>query len=101
MHVGVLAQMEFPASIELTRDYQVWIADTGATNHSTPNDRGCTNKRTSEVTAQGAHGPGVRPDCEMDIPSTVCDKYGNELMDFMMTNVVHMSYGNYNLFSVT
>ena len=73
--------MEFPARFEMTRDYQVWIADTGATNHSTPSDRGSTNKRTTDITNQGATGPGVRPACEMDIPRTVYDKYGKELMD--------------------
>ena len=46
----ILTQMEFPARFEMTKDYQVWIADTGATNHSTPSNRGRTKKRTTDIT---------------------------------------------------
>ena len=37
----------------------------------------------------------------MDIPTMVCDKFGNEKTGILMTGVSHMKNGNFNLFSVT
>ena len=94
-------QLEFAATMELLKDKEIWIADTGASNHSTFNDDGCVNKKTSNISSQGAYGAGRTPECEMDIPTMVCDKSVNEKTGILMTGVSHMKNGNFNLFSVT
>ena len=87
--------------MELLKDREVWIADTGASNHSTPYKLGAVNERPSDVLAQGATGAPVAPTCEIDIPTTICDKFGNEKGRLMLTEVGHMADGRYNLFSVS
>jgi len=94
-------QLPFPKSFEILKDPNIWIADTGATHHSTFCKAGGTNKRETEVAAIGATGKAKKPELQMDIPSVVCDKYGNELSEINMTDVSCNQENNFNLFSLT
>ena len=94
-------QLEFAATMELLKDKEIWIADTDASNNSTFNDDGSVNKKPSNISSQEAYGAGRTPECEIDIPTMVCNKSRNEKMGILMTGVSHMKNGNFNLFSVT
>ena len=54
LQLAAAEQLEFPATMELLKDKEVWIADTGASNHTTPWKDGAINKRPSNVLTQGA-----------------------------------------------
>jgi hypothetical protein len=43
----------------------------------------------------------MKPDCEMDIPVTFCDKEGTEKFDNVLGDVQKNERSNFNLFSVT
>ena len=74
-----IQQMQFPATFGLTQDPEVWIADKGTTDHSMPSNPGSISKHKTSIMVKGVHGAVVPPTCKMDIPSIVCDKYGNAL----------------------
>ena len=44
-------QLEVAATMELLKDKEIWIADTGASNHSTFNDDGWVNKKPSNISS--------------------------------------------------
>ena len=96
-----MQKLAIPASFEVLRDHEIWIADTGAYNHGTNSKTGYTNKKATESTLVGATGEAFLVDSEVDIPSTVCDRYGNELSKVKITEVGYNPQGNFNLFSVS
>ena len=91
LQLAEVEQIQFPASLDLLDDREVWIADTGASNHSTPYKFGSINEQPSDVLAQGATGKPVAPTCEVDIPVTACDKFRNEKARIALTEVGHMA----------
>ena len=101
MMLADVKQLEFAATMELLKDKDIWIADKGASNHSTFNNDGCVHKQPINISSQGAYGVGRTPECVMDIPMVVCNKHENEMCSILMTGVCHMKNGNFNLFSIT
>jgi len=79
----------------------VWIADSGASNHVTFSDKGCRNKRIATRSTHGIVGNSVLPKCELDIPCVHFDKDGAQVGEVIITDVSHLPEGNFNLFSVT
>ena len=59
--------------MELLNNHEVWIANTGASNHSTLSKRGAINEQPSKILAQGVTGKPVASTCEMNFPITVYD----------------------------
>ena len=94
-------KLAIPANFELLHDHEIWIADTGASNHSTNSKTGCTNEKATKSTSLGATGEAFPVESEVDIPSTVSDRYGNALSRVKMTEVGYNPKGNFNLFSVS
>jgi hypothetical protein len=79
----------------------MWIADSGASNHVTFSDKGCRNKRITTVLTHGIVGKSVFPKCELDIPCIHYDKDGTQVGEVLITEVSHLPVGNFNLFSLT
>ncbi len=79
----------------------MWIADSGASNHTTVSDKGCRNKRNATGSTHGIVGESVLPKCELDIPCVHFDKDGAQLGEVIITNASPLPEGNFNLFSVT
>jgi hypothetical protein len=79
----------------------MWIADSGASNHVTFSDNGCRNKRNATGLTHGIVGNSVLPKCGLDIPCVHFDKDGAQVGEVIITDVSHLPEGNFNLFSVT
>ena len=77
----VMASMMFPAKLGFLDDPNVWIADTGATVHSTPHRKGMVNmmKATGRDLVTMGNGVNVSASTIARIPGTCSDKYGVEL----------------------
>ncbi len=88
-------------TMDMLKRSDMWIADSGASNHVTFSDKGCRNKRNSTGLAHGIVGNSVLPKCELDIPCVYFDKDGAQLEEVIITDVSHLPKGNFNLFSVT
>jgi hypothetical protein len=87
--------------MDMLKRINIWIADSGASNHVTFKDKGCRNKRIATGSTCGIVGNSVRPKCELNIPCVHFDKDGSQVVEVLITDVSHLSEGNFNLFSVT
>ena len=95
--------LTFAQGVEILKDPNIWIADTGASTHSTPHDYGLINRRNaheSESVTMGV-GAAVKPKQVGDIIGTQYDKYGNQSLKGKMTEVSVIPGGNYNMYSLT
>eukprot|EP00957_Ditylum_brightwellii_P172858 13159298-Ditylum_brightwellii.AAC.1 len=77
--LGFTYMKEFPTSLNLLPDPNVWICDAGASTHAGGHKCGMTKLRE---TKKGNHIMGMNGKQEEStmiakIPGTVCDKYGN------------------------
>ncbi len=88
-------------SMDMLKRTEIWIADSGASNHVTYSDKGCKNKRIETGSTHGLVGNSVLPKCELDIPCVHFDKDGAQVGEVLITDVSHLSEGNFNIFSVT
>jgi hypothetical protein len=55
-------------SMDMLKRTDIWIADSGASNHVTFSDKGCRNKRIATGSTHKIVGNSVLPKCELDIP---------------------------------
>jgi hypothetical protein len=88
-------------SMDMLKKTDVWIANSGASNHVTFSDKGCRNKRIATGLTHGIVGNSVLPKCELDMPCVHFDKDGAQVGRVIITDVSHLPEGNFNLFSVT
>ncbi len=89
------------ASMDMLKRSDMWIADSGASNHVTFSDKGCRNKRIATGTTHGIVDESVLPKCELDMPCIHYDKDGTQVGEVLFTEVSHVPEGNFNLFSLT
>jgi hypothetical protein len=88
--------------MDMLKRTDIWIADSGASNHVTFSDTGCRNKRNATGLTHGIVGNSVLPKCKLDIPCCVhFNKDGAQVGEVIITDVSHLPEGNFNLFSVT
>ena len=73
--------------MDILKDPCIWIADTGATNHSTFSKIGSKNEVASSTQALGLSGKAVAAQKDIDLPGVLCDKYGNEKLPVNLTEV--------------
>jgi hypothetical protein len=86
--------------MDMLKRSDMWIADSGASNHVTFSDKGCRNRRITTGLTYGIVGNSVLPKCELDIPCVQFDKDGAQLGEVIITDVSHLPEVNFNLFSV-
>ena len=55
-----LGKMEIPTTMDILREDDVWICDTGASNHSTNSDAGARNRKDTNSSSVGHVGPAVK-----------------------------------------
>jgi hypothetical protein len=89
------------ASMTMLKRSDMWIADSGASNHVTLDDKGCQNKRNATGLTHGIVGKPVLPKCELDIPYDHFDKDGNQVREVTISDVNHLPKSNFNLSSLT
>jgi hypothetical protein len=87
--------------MDMLKRSDMWVADSGASNHVTFSDKGCRNKRNATGLTHGIVGNSVLPKCELDIPYVHFDKDRAQVGEVIITDVSHLPEGNFNLFSVT
>jgi hypothetical protein len=87
--------------MDMLTKIDMWIAESGASNHVTFSDKGCRNKIIATRSTHGIVGNSVLPKCELDIPCVYFDKDGALVGEVLITDVTHLPEGNFNLFSVT
>jgi hypothetical protein len=98
-----LCALKFPNSMKLLLDPNVWISDTGATVHATPNSSAMVKKSDRNGNASVTMGNGKSEATEWygDLPVTLCDMEGNTKGDSKMTYVAYVPTSKLNLFSLT
>ena len=98
-----LGQLEFPARQEILRDPNVWIADTGASTHSTAHKQGIIKTRdaTGHDAVTVGNGHVESGGLVGNISGHVCDKHGSMLFEATISDVVHVPTNVFNLFSLT
>ncbi len=69
--LGVKNQL---TTMDMLKRSDIWIADSGASNHVTFSDKGCRNIRNATGLTHGIVGDSVLPKCELDIPCVHIDK---------------------------
>ena len=96
-------QMEFPRSLAILMDPNVWVGDTGASVDSTYSKAGATNVREATVDDSVTNGNGSKTGIThlADISGTICDKYGNQMTKAKMKDVKIAPGNKFNLFSIT
>jgi hypothetical protein len=98
-----LCAMKFPNSMKLLLDPNVWIADTGATIHATPNTISMIKKsdRNGNDSVTMVNRKSEATEWYGDLPVTLCDMEGNTKGDPKMTHVAYVPTSKFNLFSLT
>jgi hypothetical protein len=94
--------MTFPQHQELLRDYKFWIADSGASTHSTAHMNGMINVRkgkSSDGMVVGNNQVNVVESIG-DIPGIFYDKYGAAGASATLTNVSYSRDNAFNLLSI-
>jgi hypothetical protein len=97
------APIEFDKSIDLLKDPNVWIGDSGSSTHSTGHSIGIIKMDTSKpgggvVTSSGLE---LKPQGKGQLPITVCDKTGRELVNMTMSSVKYVPGQCFNLMSIS
>eukprot|EP00956_Cyclotella_meneghiniana_P009199 scaffold12643_cov136-Cyclotella_meneghiniana.AAC.2 len=92
--------MEIPATMELLKSNEIWVCDSGASNHFTKSKTGGVNFRSdSGKVSQGMTGAAVK-NAVMDLKLTQYSKVGVIRGEtFKLTDVSYSKSFQYNLFS--
>ena len=98
IEVNLAETSEIPANIEMLNDDNVWVFDTGASNHFTKSNAGATNIRSSVKMSQGMTGNAVSNEL-MDLRLTQYSKSGVRGHTVTLTDVCYNRKFKYNLFS--
>ena len=96
----VFSNIAIPGKMEVLKDEEIWVADSGATSHCSKSARGGTNVRAPSAAAQGITGPAVAAENEMDLSPIVYNCFGQEQSRVTLTDVSCRNGNNFNLFSI-
>jgi hypothetical protein len=78
------------ASMSMLKRSDMWIADSGASNHVTSSSKGCINKRNATGLTHQIVSKSVHPQCELDKTCVHYDKDGNQVGKVIITDVSHL-----------
>jgi hypothetical protein len=96
-------KFSFPETAELLKDKNVWIADNGATVHTTRHKSGMHSlkKVTGDDFITMGNGIAEKAALIGELTGTICNKNGDELTTATISDVVYLPTGQFNLFSLT
>ena len=99
----MLSGIEFPPDLHLLRDPNIWIADTGATQHVTSHAEGMINlvKPVDPVGLVMANDTTETPSLIGELPGLCYDKHGQEVGPARLTGVNLLPSAAFNLFSIS
>lgn len=89
-----------PSQFEILYEPDIWIADTGATNHATRFNNGAINIREGGIGSVGQTGNAVDIEQTFDLPGQWVDRYGTLGLLALMKEVSYSRRMNFNLFSL-
>lgn len=99
---GQFHQLKFPSHVDLLKDPNFFVGDTGASTHSTSSMDGATNIR--EPTPDEGISMGNRQTSKVskivDLKCQVCDQHGHALSSVLLTDVSITEGEGYNMFSI-
>lgn len=97
------ALLTFPESFAMISDPNVFVADTGASAHSTSHLNGLFDLEEPEpgATVVGANGKHEKVEKIAKLHGTICSKTGDKLMGTLLKNVQYVPTQGFNLFSLT
>jgi hypothetical protein len=95
--------MKFPNNMKFLLDPNVWIADTGATVHTTPNSSVMVKKNDRNFNDSVTMGNEKIEATEwyVDLHVTLYGMEGNTKVDSKITHVAYVPTSKFNLFSLT
>eukprot|EP00957_Ditylum_brightwellii_P022734 1714757-Ditylum_brightwellii.AAC.2 len=95
-------KLAFPATMELLKDPNVWIGDTGASCNSTGDYTGMMNRRVVPENDGVTMPNDGKSTASMiaDIDSVICDKNGKQIEHCKIANIKYCRGNAYNLFSI-
>ena len=95
--------LTFGANDALLNDTNVFIAASGATSDTTVYEIGITNKKraSDRDSITDASGINVMGKTIRNLKGIVCNKYGKEIKNATINDVVHLPGSSFNLFSLT
>ena len=90
-------------SVNILKTPNIFIGDSGASNHSTQYGEGIINRKKGNSGDSVMVGSGrvINATVVGDLPGTICDKYGTEIGDAIMQEIAHCPNMRCNVFSVT
>ena len=95
------AELETTTLEQLRTDDELFVADTGASHHSSKCSSGGTNVRDSNRSSYGHTGEAVETSFTMDIPGQFIDKNGAQGVHATLRDVSYNPKYNFNLCSLT
>eukprot|EP00957_Ditylum_brightwellii_P157030 11951091-Ditylum_brightwellii.AAC.1 len=96
-------EIQFPCTIKLLEDPNMWVADNRASCNNTGSYDGMVNQRVPKTVKGVALPDGQAKITTMigNIRGTLCNKNGAKLNSWAMKNVKYCKENKYNLFSAT
>ena len=97
-----LGSLGFPMTKNMLSDPNVWIADTGASTHTTSSTIGLVNKQKTKDGAgiHTASGKVAGTKTIGDIKGTFVNKNGSEMMQATLRSIHVIPNGQFNLFFI-
>ena len=95
------AKLQNVNSNELLKRNDIWICDTGATQHSTFSRLGAVNDRESGSASLGHSGEAVKAQRTIDLPGMFVAKDGSSGIEATLCDVNYHSGYNFNLLSLS
>jgi len=95
------AMLQEVNSIEILKRDDIWIGDTGATQHSTFSRLGAVNDRESRSASIGHSGEAVTAQRTIDLPGMFVAKDGSSGIEATLCDVNYHSGYNFNLLSLS
>jgi hypothetical protein len=95
----VLVGMEFPDSMRLLNDPNIWIGDTAASVHTSPYQHRMTPEGNAVKNGSITVGNGITDKTAMygNISGTICNKQGTKVGRAKLTHVAHSPNMKFNL----
>lgn len=96
-------KLTFPPSMKLLEDPNVFVADSGASTHSTGHPSGLfeTVQAAEGQHVMNANGKTEKTMSVGKLKGTFCDKFGNKVVDIVLDGVNYVPNQAMNLFSLT
>ena len=100
--VTLVTQHTLPMnSLNILKNPNIFIGDTGATADVTNDKTGCVNKQENSTMSVGIEGEASKCVSQVDLPGILCEKKGNEKDPVTFKSMRYNPKANFNIISLT